>query len=252
MILLLGGTTEGRQLAEALVQEGTPLIVSKATSYPQGLGGAQVIEGPLERDDLAFLIRSREVRLVVDATHPYAARISSIAMEVCKEEAVPYLRFERFEPPLPREPFIQEAASFEEAARLAARGARTMLLTTGVSSLVHFKVHAAASGCRIVARILPREESIKQCLDAGLQASDIITGLGPFSLKENLDHIKRFNVDVLVTKSSGTEGGLPEKVEAARLSGCRLVVVVRPRLNYPTVAYTVEEALVSIEKMTAP
>jgi len=57
----------------------------------------------------------------------------------------------------------------------------------------------------------------------------VVTGKGPFSVDENRSIIQCFGVRVLVTKDSGAAGGVPEKLEAARLEGCRVVVVRRPK-----------------------
>jgi precorrin-6A/cobalt-precorrin-6A reductase len=56
----------------------------------------------------------------------------------------------------------------------------------------------------------------------------VITGRGPFTLEENLDVISKHQIGVLVTKDSGKAGGVAQKLEAARISNCEVVVVARP------------------------
>jgi precorrin-6A/cobalt-precorrin-6A reductase len=48
-------------------------------------------------------------------------------------------------------------------------------------------------------------------------------------VEENLAVLRRYKIGVMVTKDSGAAGGVPAKIEAARLHGCRVVVVQRPK-----------------------
>ena len=75
-VLLMAGTTEGRELAQALCGRGLRVIVCTATEYGGELlprsGDLEILEGRLDRQDLSSLIRREQVTLVLDATHPYA------------------------------------------------------------------------------------------------------------------------------------------------------------------------------------
>ncbi len=79
-----------------------------------------------------------------------------------------------------------------------------------------------------IARVLPVNESFRAAILAGIREDRIVAGRGPFSTEENRAVIRKFKIGVLVTKDSGVAGGLPEKVEAARLENCRIVIVRRP------------------------
>ena len=105
--------------------------------------------------------------------------------------------------------------------------AKPVLLTTGSNNLSPYVEQATRTGLLLVARVLPREDSISACLRAGLPRERIITGKGPFTVEANREHIRRFNIGVLVTKDSGAAGGVPEKLRAARLESCQVVVVQR-------------------------
>jgi len=86
------------------------------------------------------------------------------------------------------------------------------------------------TGTPLVARVLPRRQSIEACLLAGIDRRRIIAARGPFSVEVNRRHIREHAVGVLVTKDSGDAGGAAAKLQAARLEGCRVVVVQRPPL----------------------
>jgi len=76
-----------------------------------------------------------------------------------------------------------------------------------------------------------------------LARDQIIAQKPPFSTQQNLDHIHRYDIHYLVTKDSGKEGNIKEKIEAADLAGIELVVVDRPDLGYEHVCYTSEEIM---------
>ena len=78
------------------------------------------------------------------------------------------------------------------------------------------------------ARVLDNDESREALAKLGYTPNQVIFGRGPFSLEQNLEHLKQCAADVLVTKDSGIEGGLLEKLEVASKLGCQVVVVARP------------------------
>lgn len=71
-------------------------------------------------------------------------------------------------------------------------------------------------------------ESREACEKAGILPSRVITGRGPFTLEENMDVIRKHRVRVLVTKDRGKAGDGPQKLEAARITNCEVIVVARP------------------------
>jgi precorrin-6x reductase len=79
-----------------------------------------------------------------------------------------------------------------------------------------------------VARVLPLAESLEACQRAGMPKAGIVAARGPFSVEENRKAIRDAGAGTLVTKDSGVEGGVPAKIEAANLEGCRVVLVRRP------------------------
>ena len=114
------------------------------------------------------------------------------------------------------------------AAKVAFSFGLPVLLTTGSRNLEPYVNEANAKGIRLVARVLSHPSSIEACRKAGISDDNIVSGRGPFSVEENLAIIKRYGIGVLVTKDSGIAGGVPEKLEAAHLAGCRVVLVQRP------------------------
>jgi precorrin-6A/cobalt-precorrin-6A reductase len=115
---------------------------------------------------------------------------------------------------------------------MACAAGRTILLTIGSQHLAPYISEAALHGCRLVARVLAVPESIAACRRAGMADRDVIAARGPFSIEENLSVLRQFAIEVLVTKDSGTAGGLPAKIAAAEREHCEIVLIRRmPELN---------------------
>ncbi|MBM3890935.1 MAG: precorrin-6A/cobalt-precorrin-6A reductase, partial [Verrucomicrobia bacterium] len=124
--------------------------------------------------------------------------------------------------------FVRVAADHAEAARVACKAGKPILLTIGSKNVRPYAEAARRAGVTLVARVLSHGDSIRACRDAGIADERIITGRGPFSVEENRRLMRQFGIGVLVTKDSGETGGVLEKLEAARLEGCRVIVVGRP------------------------
>jgi precorrin-6A/cobalt-precorrin-6A reductase len=234
MILLLGGTSETAPLVEHLTAAGFRLLVSTATDIPLDVPlhpHVQKRTGPLDEDSLAMLIHEYGIRGIVDATHPYATGIRATARKVADRMNLPYLSFLRptF---VPADEKIAWAADHEEAAGLACSFGQPILLTIGSKNLAPYVGESRRTGISLVARVLPQRKSLEACHSAGIPEELIITGRGPFSVEENRTVIRRFHIGVLVTKDSGAPGGVPEKLEAARLEDCHVVVIRRPNQTF--------------------
>ena len=81
---------------------------------------------------------------------------------------------------------------------------------------------------RIWIRVLPSVDGLKTCLDAGFPAKHIICMQGPFSAELNEAMFKASKAEILLTKDTGSAGGFPEKLEAARRCGMKVFVIKRP------------------------
>jgi precorrin-6A/cobalt-precorrin-6A reductase len=252
MILLLGGTSETAAIATALAGAGVRVLVSTATDETLDIGRGAGIERRLGRlDELAMLelVSARGIRAIVDATHPYAAGAHATAVAVAKRAGIPCVAFVReggdwgsaeAAPPNTRrlgaapdaacrvERAVHLAADHAHASALAFSFGRPVLLTTGANNVVAYAEQARRTSVRLVVRVLPREESLRACREAGVAASDIIGAKGPFTIEQNLRHIDEYGIGTLVTKDSGREGGVDAKLQAAEQRKCEVVVVERP------------------------
>jgi precorrin-6A/cobalt-precorrin-6A reductase len=231
MILLLGGTSDARRIAARLTDSGRRVLVSQATDVSLELDAhpnLDVRAGALDDEGLARLLDERAIRAIVDATHPYATAIRTMARRVAEQKGVAYLSFVRPATLDRNEPGVEFAADHGAAALAAFAHAGPVLLTTGTRNLAPYVEQSRRTGLPLVVRVLDHADSLEACRRAGIPSENVLAGRGPFSLKENRRHIRLFHIAALVTKDSGQAGGTAEKLVAARAEGCRVVVVERP------------------------
>lgn len=233
MILVLGGTTESREIVATLA-EHYRVIACAATAYGGKLleetGAVEVIARQLDEYDLIALMQSKQVRILIDATHPFAEIASTNARNACTRTGVLYLRFERPALVLPEHPLIHPVNSYVDAAIKAVELAtNTIFLTTGTKTLPIFVDFARKAGKQLVVRIIPELNGIKRCIDLGIAPRNIIAMQGPFSKRTNEVLLREFNADVVVTKESGSAGGTGTKIEASLSLSIPVVVIKRPK-----------------------
>ncbi len=240
MILILGGTAEARELAAGLHARGVPVTSSLAgrVGRPRLPAGATRIGGFGGPEGLARWIVEHEAGAVVDATHPFAQRISASAAEACAAAGVALLRLERpgwDERPGDRWRWVDdldEAAAAIAPQRSAARP--RVLLTTGRQGLAAF---AACDDAWFLVRCVdPPQPPLPR-------AHELLLDRGPYTLEGELALIDAHAIDLVVTKDSG--GPLTvAKLDAARERGLPVIVVRRPaRPDDVATVTTVGEAL---------
>ncbi len=229
MILLIGGTSETAPLAEALAAAGFRVLVSTATDVPLDVGKHPNISsrcGMLDVEGMTKLAAKRGVHAIVDASHPYSLVAHANAIKVALDLSIPCFRWAR--PPAAKDgDHVSFARTHEFAARTACSLGRPVFLTTGSRNIVPYTLEADRTGLPLVVRVLPHPESVAACRRAGVPEKHIVQGRGPFSVEANRAVIREFGIGTLVTKDSGVEGGFPAKIDAARMEGCRVIVVQR-------------------------
>lgn len=234
-ILIFGGTTEGRLLAQVLSQRGCSATVSVATPLGAqelaGLSGITPLVGRKTTAEMAALLKHFD--RCVDATHPYAVEVSRNIRAACEAAEVPLRRLLREESACQMGHWVE---SPEEAARWLAERPGNVLLAIGAKGLSAFQ---NLERDRLFPRVLPVVESILACQEAGIPTKNIIALHGPFSQDLNRAMLEQYHIRYLVTKDGGRAGGFEEKAAAAREAGAELVVIGRP----PETGDSLEEIL---------
>lgn len=228
-VCVFAGTTEGRKLTALLCRHGIPVYGCAATEYGGTLlephENLTVSTQRLEEAQMEELFTSHRFSFVVDATHPYAPIVTANIQSACAAAGIPYLRLLREEDSIPRDALFVESTA--QAVEVLSTLPGNILLTTGSKELSAYK-SLPDFAQRVYARVLPVESSLTTCRECGLSAAHILAIQGPFSLEMNTAMLKAVDARVLVTKASGATGGFPEKAEAAKRTGARLLVIGRP------------------------
>lgn len=228
-ICVFAGTTEGRELVEFLSTQPVSVTACVATEYGETLltpaDNLTISAKRLTAEQMEVLFASERFDLVVDATHPYASVVTENIANACAATGTAYQRLLRFGGAAPDDAAF--AADIAEAVEYLNATEGNILLTTGSKELGQF-ASLRNFDSRVYARVLPMEESLRQCREAGLKSAHILAMQGPFSAEMNVAMLKSVGAEYLVTKDSGSAGGFEEKIAAAREAGAKLVVIGRP------------------------
>ena len=230
-LLVLAGTEDGRELADALRRRGHDVLVSTLTAYGADLAleqGLQVRSGAMDANILTDLLKSDSFGALVDATHPYALRVKEMAKEVCETLTLPYLRWERSSLDLEDHPLLHWAEDIPAAAQIAVKLGQRILLTTGSNALPEWVSLPSLKNKEVYIRVLPTSQVLARCEFLGFKPNQIIAAQGPFSQEWDEAMFKQLGIEVVIAKESGKVGGTLEKVQACLSLHIPLVLLKRP------------------------
>ena len=214
MILVFGGTTEGRKAVEVLEEGGSPYYYSTKTGEQDlTLHHGQRIDGALDAEAMQNFCREHDIRLMVDAAHPFAVQLHQTIAEVSDALKIPAIRYERIFPE--RDASLEWIDSYDQVPH----DIKTLLATTGVQSISKLKPLEAA-GVKVYYRILNRESSIALAQKQGARMEQLCYFEDPKNVP--------VEADAILLKESGLSGGFQEKVDAAKAKGMRILVLKRP------------------------
>ena len=217
MILVFGGTTEGRKAVEVLEEAGSPFFYSTKTGEQDlTLQHGTRIDGAMDAEAMKTFIREHDIRLIVDAAHPFASKLHQTIAAVSEDCQILFIRYERIYPP--RDPDITWIDDYS----LIPDDIHSLLATTGVQSISRLK-YLEARGVQVYYRILPRESSLALAKEQGAKPEQLC-------YYEDSSVINT-DAEAILLKESGETGGFSEKVAAARAKGMRIIALKRPPLS---------------------
>ena len=226
MILILGGTTEGRIAAETLESAAQPYYYS---THDEGQQVAMVhgtrLTGAMDSEALTECCTRHGIRLMVDAAHPFATMLHTNVVNAARQLHLPIVRYERRYSA--RDDSAIWCRDYDEAMqKMEHDGVGRLLALTGVNTLAPLRPFWRRHECWW--RILRRPTSMAQTQGVGFPTDHLIY------YDDHTDTatlILQLHPDAIITKESGESGGFMEKVEAAQRMGVRCYVVQRP--SYP-------------------
>lgn len=236
MILILGGTTEGRIAAKTLEEAGQSFYYStRGDGQELTLYHGIRQQGGMDADALEQFCRQKDIRLLVDAAHPFAVQLHRNVAEVSRCLSIPVIRFERLYPPREDCPVIWCDNYWEAMEQIRYLHPTSFLALTGVQSIEKLAPLWKEADFPCHFRILDRDSSRLLADRQGFPRERLCY------YHENEDEgllLEQLHPDVILLKESGLSGGFKEKVEAASALGIQVLALRRPVLPASFVTVT--------------
>jgi len=226
MILLLGGTTEAKQVAGYLDEAGADYIYSTRTEvWFDGKGKYRW--GSLDAAELEEFCRVNAISLIINACHPFAAVLHATVATLAAR--IPVIRFEREFPERTIHPLLNYSDDYHEVLhQIRQQGYRSMLALTGVQSIPLLSSFWQIYPCWF--RILERQYSTDLAASYHFPAEQLIFGM-PQEREGEIQLFRSLKPEVILTKESGLNGKLDAKIEAAISCDIPIFIIKRPELS---------------------
>lgn len=244
-ILILGGTAEARALAGKLAGDprfAVELSLAGRTRAPAEQAVPVRVGGFGGAEGLAAYLRQKEVSILIDATHPYAAQISRNAAKAADISGVPLVA-------LRRSPWLRQAGdrwieveSVADAVNALGTVPRKAFLTLGRQELLPFE--AAPQHDYLVRSVDPVEPPL------AVANAVYLTARGPFGQADEARLLQDHGIEVIVAKNSGGPASYG-KIAAARDLGIEVILICRPHLPEVPSVETIEDMLIWLDHAPA-
>lgn len=225
MILIFGGTTEGRISVQTLEEAGKPFYYStKGDEQEVFLHNGIRLQGAMDAGQAIAFCHRHDIRLIVDAAHPFATQLHDTLEQVSSETRIPVIRFERIFPERDEQHIIWCKDYADAMQRIKTEGVSTLLVLSGVQSIGKLKP-LWLNNDKCYFRILDRDSSRRIAHEQGFPAERL------FYYRQGEDEsilLQQLRPEAILTKESGMSGGFSEKVAAARQLGIRIFALCRP------------------------
>lgn len=244
MIWIFAGTSDAKDIIKEIITLNLfeDIMISTATEEGKILlekeliykSNINIIGRPLDYNEIIDIINENNINLILDITHPYAVIISNNLLEISKLKEINYIRYERSSvleceeclKGIDYQVFsnIKSMKKYFEDNNIINKN---ILLTTGSKDSKEYKEFLDMNNVFI--RIIPTKSSLEKVYNSGFSMENIIAMKGPFSYGLNIEIMKSLNIDIIITKDGGLEGGLMEKLKASKDLGVRAFIVKRPK-----------------------
>lgn len=225
MILVFGGTTEGRLAIKTLDEgEGRYIYSTLGTGQKVECGHGIHVSGAMRESDMLQVCRENSIKLIVDAAHPFAINLHNTIGQVAKVLDIPVIRLERVYPEI-QDPGIVWCDTYAYAVcEMEKAGVKKLLALTGVQTIPVLRDFWQHHDTWF--RVLDRKESIEKAVSYGFPENRLV-----FYEEDATDRlIEKVSPDAVITKESGNSGGFEEKVTSALQKKVKVFVVRRPKL----------------------
>lgn len=226
MILIFGGTTEGRYTVKVCEEASKPFYYSTKNNLQEiPLANGIRLSGGLDQLSMSLFCKEKNIRLIIDAAHPFAINLHNTISKVSDDLNIPVIRYERnyvedFENILWFDSY-DDAVDYLEKHKI-----EKLLALTGVNTISKFKRYWQNHFCWF--RILDREDSRKIVEETEFPIENVLY------YKQDNDEkalFEKLKPQAIITKESGESGGFKEKIIAAQQLNIPVLVIKRPQLS---------------------
>ncbi|ADV44182.1 cobalt-precorrin-5B (C(1))-methyltransferase CbiD [Bacteroides helcogenes] len=228
MILILGGTTEGRIAVKTLEEAGKPFYYStKGDEQEVLLHNGIRLNGTMGTEKIKEFCVRHNIKLLIDAAHPFAEQLHKTLEQVSRESDIPVIRFERIFPERD-EKHINWCKDYDDAiSQIKTNRISTLLALTGVQSISKLTL-LWKGNTRCYFRILDRDSSRELANKQGYPEEY----LHYYHYGEDERKLmQQIHPEAILIKESGISGGFCEKVKAAQELGIRIFAICRPKTS---------------------
>lgn len=228
MILIIGGTTEGRKALEVCEEAGKPFYYStRGASQELTMHHGIRLEGGMNGEEMAHFCTERAIALIVDAAHPFAMGVHQSVADCVSRLQLPVIRYERTFPALPASVVVLD--SFDAALTyLLKHQPQRLLALTGVNSVERLRAYWTQHETYL--RVMPIAETEERLRQSNFPPERLV-----YYNKEQCDRelFATLRPDMILLKESGDTSGFAAKVEEALALGITVLVIRRPQIPYP-------------------
>ena len=185
----------------------------------------QHVTGAMEVSEMVAFCHEHDIRLIVDAAHPFAVNLHRNVVNLAEQIGVPIIRYDRIYPP--HDEKLVWCKDYDDAmCQLKTNGVNRLLALTGVNTISRLQAYWQHHECWF--RILKRDESQTLAQKAGFPSDHLVY----YEKDDTASLMDQLHPQAIITKESGMSGGFDEKIQAARQAGIKVFVVERP--EYPS------------------
>ncbi len=228
MLLIFGGTTEGKLAAKVCDAAGKPFYYSTKSPLSNfETANGKAISGAMEIVDIVNFCKENNIQLIVNAAHPFALNLHENIAKAAQKAKIPVIRLERN---YPQDKSYEDITYFKDFATLLsflqAHPQQKLLALSGVNTIAKLKPYWQQHPT--IFRIMNRKESIAEVEKHNFPFSQII-----YYQKDNDDValFKEIAPSAIITKESGNSGGYTQKILAAQQLNIPIFVIKRPELS---------------------
>jgi cobalt-precorrin-5B (C1)-methyltransferase len=228
MILVFGGTTEGKKVAEILdfIDENYWYSTKIATSFD--LKG-KAVSGGMDTTQIVNFCRENQIRLLIDAAHPFAENLHQNIHSASLQLEIPVLRYERVFQDFSNNKNVRLFDSYQQLSdAILSSDYQNILSLTGVQTIEKLKSIWQERNCYF--RILDTDLSRSIAKKSGISHKNIISLTPKDDVNELVELVKEKKADILLSKESGTSGYIESKIVASEKMDIPLWIVKHPVL----------------------